>query len=159
MAMTDYQIEFVGQVEKKGLGWAYRASDPGNYYASKIQITKPGPLPTAELLRYAVIQGRENSHVKLPLPLVVRTDTLYRVLVNVKADTFSTTVNGQMVDTWTDTRLQKGGVGFFAEGDEKAMLRWVTVSNRDTFVGRILSYLGFFTPIQPGVYVAVLPNL
>jgi len=159
MHMSNYQIEFVGQIEKKGLGWAYRAADANNFYATKIQILKPGPLPTADLLRYAVIHGRENSHVRLPLPLVVRTDTLYHVQMGVKDDTFSTIVNGQMVDTWTDSRLRGGGIGFFTDSDEKAMLRWVTVSDRDTILGRMLSYLGFMAPIQPEVYQAILPTL
>jgi hypothetical protein len=79
------------------------------------------------------------------------------VLVNVRGDSFSTSVNGQMVDTWTDSRLKMGGIGFFADRGEVASLRWVTVSERNNFLGRILSYLGLFTPIQPTVYVAVLP--
>jgi hypothetical protein len=64
-----------------------------------------------------------------------------------------------MVDTWTDNRLRSGGVGFFTDRGEEAALRWVTVSDRDNFVGRVLSYLGFLAPIQPDVYVAILPEL
>ena len=44
MGMSDYQLEFAGEIEQKGLGWAYRAKDFRNYYANKIVITKPGPL-------------------------------------------------------------------------------------------------------------------
>ncbi len=159
MSLSDYQLEFVSEIQKKGLGWVYRAQNPNNYYATKIRITKPGPLPTADLMRYAVIQGRENSRISLPLPMVLRSDTLYRVMVNVRGDAFSTTVNGQMVDTWTDSRLRSGGVGFFTDHGEDAALRWVTVSDRDNFVGRVLSYLGFLAPIQPEIYVAILPEL
>jgi hypothetical protein len=159
LGMTDYQMEFVGQIEHKGFGWAYRASDGGNFYATKIDITKPGPLPTADLVRYAVVGGRESSRVNLPLPMVIRNDTLYRVLVTVKGDNFSTAVNGQMVDTWSDNRLRLGGIGFFSDNGAVASLRWVTVSNRDNFLGRMLSYLGFWAPLEPLVYLAVLPQL
>lgn len=159
MSLSDYQLEFVSEIQKKGLGWVYRAQNTNNYYATKIRITRPGPLPSADLMRYAVIQGRENSRISLPLPMVLRSDTLYRVLVSVRGDTFSTTVNGQMVDTWTDSRLRSGGVGFFTDRGEEATLRWVTVSDRDNFVGRVLSYLGFLAPIQPEIYVAILPEL
>ncbi len=159
LGMNDYQMEFLGQIEKKGFGWAYRAADNQNFYATKIQIVKPGPLPSADLLRYAVVQGSESSRVSLPLPMVIRNDTLYRVLLTVKGENFTTTVNGQVVDTWSDTRLKSGGVGFFTDRGEVASLRWVTVTNRDNFVGRILSYLGFWMPIEPMMWVGVLPPL
>jgi hypothetical protein len=157
--MTDYQLEFVSQIEKKGIGWAFRASDAKNFYASKLQVVKPGPLPTTDLIRFAVVDGREGAHVSVPVPLNVRTDTLYRVQVVVKGDSFSTRINGQMVDTWSDDRLPQGGVGFFADMGEQASLRWVTVSHRDDFVGRLLSYLGFIQPIEPLVYYAIVPAL
>lgn len=159
LGMTDYKMEFAGQIEHKGFGWAYRATDAGNFYATKITITKPGPLPTADLIRYAVVGGRESSRVNLPLPMVIRNDTLYRVLVTVQGDNFSTTINGQMVDTWTDNRLRLGGVGFFSDKGEVASLRWVTISNRDNFLGRVLSYIGFWAPLEPLVYMAALPRL
>jgi hypothetical protein len=144
--MSDYQMEFVGQIDKKAMGWAFRATDVKNYYATKIMITTPGPLPTADLVRYAVTNGTEGSRVSLPLPLQIRNDTLYRVQMNVKGDFFSTRVNGQMVDSWTDGRHRRGGVGFFSDSGEAASLRWVSLSNRDDFVGRVLSYFGFWTP-------------
>jgi hypothetical protein len=159
LGMTDYQLEFVGQIERKGLGWAYRAVDPNNFYATKIIITKPGPLPTADLVRYAMVGGKQADRVTLPLPMVIRNDTLYRVLVNVQGSDFSTAVNGQMVDTWTDKRLTAGGIGFFSDKGEVASLRWVTVSHRDNFLGRMLSYIGFWAPIEPMVYLATLPQL
>jgi hypothetical protein len=159
LGMTDYQMEFVGQIERKGLGWAYRATDANNFYATKITITKPGPLPTADLVRYATVQGKQSSRVSLPLPMVIRNDTLYRVLLTVKGDNFSTAVNGQMVDTWSDKRLGAGGIGFFSDKGEVAVLRWVTVTHRDNFLGRMLSYIGFWAPLEPMVYLATLPQL
>ena len=65
--MTDYQLEFVGEIEQKGMSWAYRAKDARNYYANKIVITKPGPLPSADLVRYAVINGVERARSSTPL--------------------------------------------------------------------------------------------
>jgi hypothetical protein len=156
--MTDYQLEFSGQIEKKSLGWAYRAIDPNNFYATKITITKPGPLPTADLVRYVTVGGKQADRVNLPLPMVIRNDTLYRVLVTVQGNNFSTAVNGQMVDAWTDSRLPAGGIGFFSEKGEVASLRWVTVSHRDNFLGRMLSYIGFWAPLEPLVYLASFPQ-
>ncbi len=154
LGMTDYQMEFVGQIEKKGLGWAYRAVDADNFYATKISIAKPGPLPTADMVRYATIGGKQSNRVSLPLPMVIRNDTLYRVMLTVKGDNFSTMVNGQMVDTWSDSRLRAGGIGFFADKGEVSSLRWVTVSHRDNILGRMLSFIGFWAPLEPLVYLA-----
>lgn len=157
--MTDYQLEFVGQIERKGFGWAFRATDARNYYASKLNVVKPGPLPATDLIRYTVVDGHESARVSVPIALNVRTDTLYRVIVSVKGQNFSTRVNGQMVDTWSDGRLGRGGVGFFADSGEQASLRWVTVSHRDDLVGRLLSFLGFIQPIEPLVYYALVPSI
>jgi hypothetical protein len=149
LGMSDYQLEFAGEIEQKGLGWAYRAKDFRNYYANKIVITKPGALPLANLVRYAVINGVEQNRASTPLRMTLRRDTLYRVQMFVKGQDFTTTVNGQMVDSWSDNRLRAGGIGFFADGGEQASLRYVQVTDKDNVVGRLLSYLGFLRPIPP----------
>jgi hypothetical protein len=151
LGMSDYQLEFAGEIEQKGLGWAYRARDVRNYYANKIVITKPGPLPSANLIRYAVINGVEQGRAATPLRMTLRRDTLYRVQMFVKGADFSTIVNGQMVDSWSDNRLRAGGIGFFAESGEQASLRYVQVTDKDTVLGRLLSHLGFLRPITPSL--------
>ena len=110
-------------------------------------ITKPGPLPRAELVRYSVIDGIASAKTKLPLPMVVRTDTVYHVKMNLRSDQFSTLINGQMVDNWSDGRLRTGGVGFFAEAGEIASIRWASVASRDNFIGHMLSYFGMLLPM------------
>jgi hypothetical protein len=149
LSMTDYNLDFTGDIEQKGLGWAYRARDSRNYYANKIVITKPGPLPSADLVRFAVVNGVERGRASVPLNMSLRRDTLYRVQMTVKGSDFSTTVNGQMVDSWTDGHLRTGGVGFFAENGEVASLRYVQITDKDTVLGRFLSYLGFLRPLTP----------
>jgi len=149
--MTDYQIDFAGEIERKGMSWAYRAKDGNNYYANKILITKPGPLPTADLVRYAVVNGVEHARSSTRLNLTLRADTLYRVQMNIKGSDFTTTVNGQMVDSWSDQRLRAGGVGFFSDAGEVASLRYVQVTDKDSVVGRLLSYLGFIRPLTLGL--------
>ena len=149
LSMSDYHIEFMGEVEQEGLSWVYRAKDATNYYASKIVVTKPGPLPRANLVRYAVINGAEQNRVSVPLPVATRADALYKIQMTVSANDFSAMVNGAMVDAWSDTRLPKGGVGFFSEKGELATLRYVTITDKDTFIGRVLSHLGFLHPSVP----------
>src|SRR5687768_13095659 len=140
MPLADYNFEFQSQIEQKGIGWVYRAKDTHNYYATKILISRPGPLPGADIVRYAILNGKESNRVRLPLPIQIRPDTAYKVQVAVKGERFSTTVNGHMVDSWSDRRLKLGGVGFFAVRGEIATVRYASISDRNTFVGRLFSY-------------------
>ncbi|HLK21788.1 MAG TPA: hypothetical protein VKT81_22720 [Bryobacteraceae bacterium] len=144
-AMSNYEMEFMGQIERKSIDWAFRASDVKNYYATKLIITKPGPLPNAGLVRFVVLDGRERERVELPLPLTLERGVDYRVRVSVRGGRFLTSVNGQLVSSWMDNRLSRGGVGFFSEDGESALLKWVSVSERDSFLGRIVSHFSLIT--------------
>jgi hypothetical protein len=144
--LTDYNVELTGQIEQKGMGWAYRAKNDRNYYASKLVMSRPGPLPTVDLVRYAVVNGAETRRTRLPLPMNVRAETLYKIQMTVKGADFSTMINGQMVDTWSDDRLTTGGVGLFADAGEVALVRYITVTDKDTLLGRVLSHLGMVHP-------------
>lgn len=139
-ALQNYQMEFAGQIEKKSLSWAFRAADEKNYYATKIVITKPGPLPNAGLVRYAMMGGREIDRVQLPLPLTLERGGTYRVRVSVQDDRFITYLNGQVISSWSDKRLHRGGVGFFEDVDDPQQVAWVSVSERDSILGKMLAH-------------------
>ena len=143
-ALQNYQMEFQGQIERRSLSWAFRASNAANYYAAKIVITKPGPLPNAGLVHYAVLNGHETDRVQLPLPLTLARGENYRVRVSVQDDRFVTYLNGQAVSSWTDKRLTRGGVGFFADDDDQQRVAWVNLSERDSFLGRMLARFSLF---------------
>jgi hypothetical protein len=144
-SLSNYEMEFMGQIERKSIDWAFRASDVKNYYATKLIITKPGPLPNAGLVRFIVLDGRERERVELPLPLTLERGVDYRVRVSVRGGRFLTSVNGQLVSSWMDNRLSRGGVGFFSEDGESALLKWVSVSERDSFLGRIVSHFSLIS--------------
>ncbi|MEO8029170.1 MAG: hypothetical protein ABI823_22000 [Bryobacteraceae bacterium] len=147
-SMANYQMEFMGQLEKKSLAWAFRASDGKNFYATKLVMTKPGPLPNAGLIRFAMVDGREFDRVQIPLPLTIEKGGSYRIRLSVQDDRFLTFVNGQVISSWTDRRLRRGGVGFFAEEGEQASVKWVTLSERDSILGRVLAHFSLF--VIPG---------
>jgi hypothetical protein len=144
-ALSNYELEFMGQIEHKSLDWAFRAADLHNYYATKLTINKPGPLPNAGLVRFIVLDGRERERVELPLPLTLERGVDYRVRVSVRGGRFLTSVNGQLVSSWTDNRLSRGGVGFFSEDGESALVKWVSLSERDSFLGRIVSHFSLLS--------------
>lgn len=145
-ALQNYQMEFSGAIEKKSLSWSFRASDEKNYYATKIMITKPGPQPNAGLVRYAMINGHEWDRVQLPLPLTLERGSDYRVRVSVQDDHFITYLNGQVISSWSDKRLLRGGVGFFEDVDDPQKVAWVNLSERDSFLGRVLSHFSLIIP-------------
>jgi hypothetical protein len=141
MNLVNYRMEFMGQIERKSLGWAFRAKDESNYYVAKLTITRPGPLPLVDLVHYPVTNGREGPRVSVSLPFTVRNDTLYQVEMNIRGDQFRASVNGHVVDSWSDNHLRAGGVGFVSGSGEAARVRWIRVSDHDDVIGRVCSYL------------------
>ncbi len=139
--LTDYRMEFLGQIERRGMSWAVRAADYKNYYAVKLAITRPGPLPSVSIFRYPVVGGKEGKAIEVPLRIPVRNDTVYRVMMEARGDSYTLAVNGTVVDTWTESRLPKGGIGFYSAKGEKARLRWVGVWHQYDTLGRLCAYL------------------
>jgi hypothetical protein len=141
MKLVNYRLELMGQIERKSMGWAFRARDSKNYYVAKLTIAQPGPLPLVDLIHYPVLNGKEGAKVRVSLPFAVRNDTLYQVEMIIRGDAFRASVNGHVVDSWNDNSLRAGGVGFVSGQGEAARVRWIRVSDRDDVIGRVCSYL------------------
>jgi hypothetical protein len=139
--LTDYQLQFLGMIDKKALSWVVRAADFDDYYVVKLVVLKPGPVPTIGVTRYAVIHGVAQDRSDTTAFINAREDMLYRVHMDIHSDTFTLTVQGQMVDSWTEPRLRKGGVGFFTARGEASRLRWVQVTHQYDMLGRLCAYL------------------
>lgn len=149
-SLANYELEFMGQIDHKSMDWAFRAADLHNYYATKLVMTRPGPLPNAGLVRFVVLDGRERERVELPLPLTLERGVDYKVRVSVRGNRFLTSVNGQLISSWMDSSISRGGVGFFSEDGESSVLKWVSVSERDSFIARIASHFSLITfPTAP----------
>ena len=80
------------------------------------------------------------DRVALPLPINLEANVPYKVRVQVKDNGFSTTINGQIVDSWTDARHHKGGVGFFSEPGERALVSWVRVNDANGALSQLFSF-------------------
>ncbi len=142
--LHDYTFEFLGEVEHRAVGCAFRAQDLDNYYAVKFIEDQSGSIPTLRLIRYAVIKGKEGPHVEKTLPSSIRADMLNRFGVEVRGGDFTILADGQVVDFFSDRRLPSGGVGFFCSRGEMARLRWVQVSNQYDALGRLCALLAPF---------------
>jgi hypothetical protein len=123
-----------------------RAADIQNYYAVKLVVTQPGPLPEVSIVRYPVIAGREAQRVEKRLVMTVYNDTIYRVCTTVRGDTWALAVNDQVVDSWTDDRLATGGVGLFSAKGEKARMYDLRVRHQDDTIGKMLATIADTRP-------------
>jgi len=141
LELTDYQLQFLGMVDKKAMSWVVRAADFDDYYVVKLVVLKPGPVPTMGITRYAVIHGVAQNRADTVAFINAREDMLYRVLMDIHGDSFALTIQGQMVDSWSEPRLRKGGVGFFSARGESSRLRWVQLTHQYDTLGRLCAYL------------------
>jgi hypothetical protein len=116
-------MEFQAQIESKAIGWIFRGLNPRNFYVAKLETITPGLEPTVALVHFAVVDGQDENRVVVPLPMKVRVDTNYKVRFDAIGNRFTAWVQGQKIAEWTDSRFGSGGVGFFAERDEKAAMQ------------------------------------
>ena len=122
LKLTDFRLEFQGQIESKALGWVFRAQDSKNYYAAKIEIITPIPRPTGALTRFAVVNGREQRRIQVPLSIPVRLGVPYHVRMDATGVSFTVWIEGQRVVQWTDPQISEGGVGLYFEREERGAL-------------------------------------
>jgi hypothetical protein len=141
MRLSDYDLQFLGLIDKKALSFVARAEDFANYYVIKLVVLKPGPLPTIGVTRYAVIHGKAQNRVDSIAPITAMPDMLYHVDLNVHDDTFLLSLQGKIVDNWSEPRLARGGVGFFAPRGEESRVRWVQLTHQYDMLGRLCAYL------------------
>ena len=145
--LSNYDMDFVGQIEQHGMSFAYRAADDRNYYATKLSINRGAAnAHNGAVTRLVMLAGKEVERISLPIPLSLERGRSYRVHLSVNGSRFTTAVNGQTVSSWSDSRIGKGGVGFFSEDGDVSTVRWVSVSERDSTLGKLLSH---FALIQP----------
>jgi hypothetical protein len=141
LSFSDYRLEFFGQIERKGMGWAVRAADPKNYYAMEFKVIEPGLRPVLAAVHYPVLGGNRGNPVETPLSVMIHNRTPYHVAVDVKGNRVTTSIEGEEVDSWTDDSLKVGGVGFFSDAGESAHLYWMKITKNQDWLGRICAYL------------------
>jgi hypothetical protein len=138
---TDYHMEFYGQIDEKSMGWVVRAQDKKNYYAMKFTIIEPGLRPIIAMVHYGVKNGKPGHKVQTPLSVMVHNQKPIHVAVDVRGNHFTTSIDGEPIESWTDDTLAQGGVGFFSETGERARLYWMKLSRNQDWLGRFCAYL------------------
>lgn len=147
-SLHNYQAEFQAKLEKTSLNFAFRASENGNHYGTRIAIVRPGPLPNAAIVRYSLVDGREYDHLQIPIAVTLGRGETYRMGLTIQDNQFTTFMNGKVISRWTDDKIRTGGIGFFDDPDDPQQIAWVSISERDSFLGRMLAHFSLF--VVPG---------
>ena len=121
LKLSDCRIEFQGRIISNSVGWVFRAVDSGNYYAMKVTLSSG-----YKLQKYAVINGQE--HYLGQVALTAPSGGMFSIRVDVRGPRFSTYIQGQPVDIWTDNQLKSGAVGFLNDRGDRAEIKGVAIS-------------------------------
>jgi hypothetical protein len=141
LQLTDYRLEFDAQLEEQAIGFVFRALDFDNYYAVKLVNARSKPSRAIEVVRYAVIKGREGPHTVYPLPVNGPLNITRQVRLDIRGSDFTLITQGKIADHWSDTRLTRGGVGFFCGKGDKARLGRVEISYQNDALGKLCAYI------------------
>lgn len=146
LGFRNYEFSFLATLDQRSIGFAFRGSDAGSFYGAKLMIVRDGDGPNACLERIVRQHGTAPERVCLPVPVVLEPGQEYHVKVQVYGDQFVVAVDEEVVAWWSDHRLPVGGIGFFSEENEAATVRDVVISERDSLLGRLISYFTFIRP-------------
>jgi hypothetical protein len=138
--MKDYRVDFSAQIVSRAFGFVVRASDTSNYHAVKFTLSaKPRTVPTMTVVRTLVIAGREVRRNETTVPVPVARDTIYPVAIDVKDQYFTLMIRDKVVDFWSDAQLKSGGIGFFVDQGEKALVHDIKVRYQYDAIGRLVA--------------------
>lgn len=144
--LSDYDFSFHARLKVKAIGWAFRAADAGTFYGMKITVAGAGHELVSHLEHFVRERGKELSRNSMPLPMMLNEGADCHVQVRVRGSRFTTTIDGQVVDMWTDDGLKSGGIGFFSEAGESSTISWVKLVERGSLAGRLTGYFTFAAP-------------
>lgn len=127
--MTGYRLEFSGDVQKNGISWAVRATDPLNYQALQITERKKGSELQLWFTRYKVIAGKEGPRTQVPLQILLPAQSLWLVRMETIGESSTLWIENQIADSWSDAGAVPGGsIGFFAGRGDQYVLKKVRIT-------------------------------
>ena len=127
VGMSDYNLEFLGRIERRSLGWVFRAADSRNYYVAKLEAGRPGA-PGLTVTRFAVVGGFEGLHIQRTLSRIPGATGVLKVRLEARGPRFTVYVQNQVVEDWEDDRLKTGGLGFLTEREESGEIGSIHIS-------------------------------
>jgi hypothetical protein len=128
LELPNYLLEFLTRIELRGVTWVFRAANFSDYYKANLAVAPGGGY---ELRRCLVMGGSAEAATVRSVPAASPAPTgktAVTVRTRVTGNEFTVSIDGQVIDTWTDARLTAGGIGFVGAPDERARLYWVKVT-------------------------------
>ncbi len=127
--MTDYRLEFSGDVRQNGISWAVRAADHLNYQALEITERKKGSEWQLWFTRYKVVAGKEGPRTQVPLQILLPAQSLWLVRMETVGESSTLWIENQIANSWSDAGATPGGsVGFFAAKGDQYILKKVRIT-------------------------------
>ena len=75
--------------------------------------------------RRTVWRGKPGAASTAPLSILPNPKNAYLIRMRIAGTQFSLSIDGQLIETWTDGRLSAGGVGFIGAPEDRARIYWV----------------------------------
>lgn len=122
----DTEPKFTGTGGYAQAGWAFRMQDEGNAYIWLLSSQGAGGMA---VLKKAVFVRGNPVVTSTPLSFQLQAGQSYHVETAVSGSTFTTKIDGVLVDTTTDTTFATGTVGFREAGPESAYFDNVSVTD------------------------------
>src|SRR5689334_4127272 len=124
--LTDYELEFLARIDTKTLNWVVRATGLEDHVRCTLTAVADNQV---EFSRTVVKGGVAESTVVSATRVAGKKRASLTVKTNVSDNSFVVSVNGETIDSWTESRLPSGGVGFTGAAEDRARLYWVKVSS------------------------------
>jgi hypothetical protein len=121
----DYEMEFLARIDHRSVTWVFRASGLTEYHLATIASTAEGGY---EFGRGTVSGGVSELAATTPLAMALNRKNAVTIRLRAMGNEFSVSLDGQPIDTWTDSRLPVGGIGFMGAPDDRARIYWVRLS-------------------------------
>jgi len=126
MDMIDYDLEFLARIDRQSVIWVVRAADPSMYCRCALTAIPGGEL---EFSHSVLVDGVSEPAVKASARLATKPKSAITVRTRVHGQQFSVTVDGKPMDSWKDSRLPTGGIGFMGTPEDQARLYWIRLSS------------------------------
>jgi hypothetical protein len=139
MDLSSYRMDFEARIDSRSVGWVVRAADRETFYAFKL-LQSGKKDKSYKLVRYPVVEGKPDltQKAELDVPADLMTAEYNRISMRTQDNQLVTFINGRSVDFWRDSRLPRGGVGFWVEKGESGRVRLLAVSGNEDFWGLTL---------------------
>jgi hypothetical protein len=126
MDQIDYELEFLARIDQRKVSWLVRAASQDEYCRCTLTAIPGGEL---EFSRSVVFEGAAEPEVITAGRVAAKPKSSLTVRTRVDGESYTVSVNGKTIATWTDARLPIGGIGFMGAPEDRARLYWVRLSS------------------------------